>query len=138
MKKDHIIIISLAAVILVLASAGAASYLTKAQLQSDKIEQASAAERISKKNTQSSQRTNDSAIKWDSHPRQVQQVQAQPQLPPCDDNNIVGTAAGAVGGGLVGSQFGKGNGKTAAAVLGVVGGAALGNSMIPTHNVTCR
>ena len=40
--------------------------------------------------------------------------------------NLIGSAAGAVGGGLVGSQFGKSSGKGLATVIGVVGGALAG------------
>jgi uncharacterized protein YcfJ len=40
-----------------------------------------------------------------------------------------GTAVGAAGGGLVGNQFGHGEGKTAATVAGVVGGGLLGHAL---------
>jgi uncharacterized protein YcfJ len=56
----------------------------------------------------------------------------------CDDHNIVGTGLGAVAGGVLGSQFGKGSGKTAATVGGVVAGGVAGNQLIPTNGVTCR
>jgi uncharacterized protein YcfJ len=76
------------------------------------------------------------------HPRQEQKMaSAQPQQPVrqrCDDNNIIGTAAGGIGGGVVGSQFGSGSGKTAATIAGVLGGAYLGNQYIPTRNATCQ
>ncbi|MDR1267118.1 MAG: hypothetical protein LBJ70_01905 [Holosporales bacterium] len=42
------------------------------------------------------------------------------------EENVAGGAVGAVGGGLLGSQFGKGEGKTAMTALGVVGGAVGG------------
>jgi len=64
-----------------------------------------------------------------------QRVQAQP---PCDDNNIVGTLGGGVAGGLIGSRFGSGNGKTVATAAGALGGAALGNKYIPTRGATCN
>jgi surface antigen len=41
----------------------------------------------------------------------------------------MGTVLGAVGGAALGSQFGKGSGKTAMVALGALGGAALGNSV---------
>jgi outer membrane lipoprotein SlyB len=40
-----------------------------------------------------------------------------------------GTLVGAGAGGLAGSQFGKGDGKTAATVGGVVGGAIIGHAV---------
>jgi surface antigen len=39
-----------------------------------------------------------------------------------------GTLLGAAGGGLLGAQFGKGNGKLAAVAAGVLGGALIGHS----------
>ena len=66
-----------------------------------------------------------------------QQAAAQP-LPPCDDHNVVGTVGGAVAGGLIGSQFGKGSGKGIATAGGAVAGGALGNAYIPTRGATCQ
>jgi outer membrane lipoprotein SlyB len=40
-----------------------------------------------------------------------------------------GTLVGAGAGGYVGNQFGKGNGKTAATAAGVVGGGLLGHAL---------
>jgi outer membrane lipoprotein SlyB len=40
-----------------------------------------------------------------------------------------GTAVGAAGGGLIGNQFGHGEGKTAATAAGVVGGGLLGHAL---------
>ena len=71
-------------------------------------------------------------------PQQQRVVQQQPAQPACDDGNIVGTVAGGVAGGVVGSQFCKGNGKTATTIGGALSGAVLGNQFIPTHNVTCQ
>lgn len=65
-------------------------------------------------------------------------VAQQPAQPPCDDNNIIGTVGGAAAGGLIGSRFGGGNGKTAATTVGILGGAALGNKYIPTRGATCN
>jgi uncharacterized protein YcfJ len=43
--------------------------------------------------------------------------------------STVGTLAGAAGGGLLGSQFGSGSGKTAMTIAGVLGGGVLGNQV---------
>lgn len=43
--------------------------------------------------------------------------------------NGVNTALGAVGGGVVGHQFGQGDGKTAMTILGVLGGAMVGSQV---------
>lgn len=47
--------------------------------------------------------------------------------PPKDEHRIVGTAIGAVAGGLLGNQVGGGKGKTLATVAGAVGGGYAGN-----------
>jgi uncharacterized protein YcfJ len=47
--------------------------------------------------------------------------------PPRDEHNVVGTAIGAVAGGLLGNQVGGGKGKTLATVAGAVGGGYAGN-----------
>ena len=41
----------------------------------------------------------------------------------------VNTVLGAVGGGVLGNQVGKGNGRKVATILGVVGGAAVGSQV---------
>jgi uncharacterized protein YcfJ len=50
-------------------------------------------------------------------------------------NNVVGSALGAAAGGLLGSQFGHGSGKSVMTIAGVLGGAlaggAIGRSMQP-------
>lgn len=60
-----------------------------------------------------------------------------------NDPNLAGTAIGGVAGGVVGHQFGKGNGKTAMTILGALGGAAVGSQvnaqkMVPGYAVTIR
>ena len=45
-----------------------------------------------------------------------------------------GAAIGALAGGVVGNQFGRGGGRTAATLLGVVGGALIGNSVEAQQN----
>lgn len=50
----------------------------------------------------------------------------------CDGNitkQDMGTAAGAVAGGVIGSQFGSGTGKTAATIGGAVVGGYVGNQL---------
>jgi surface antigen len=57
---------------------------------------------------------------------------ASPAAAQCTDGvskSTIGTLAGAAGGGLVGSQFGKGSGKTAMTIAGVLGGGVLGNQL---------
>lgn len=49
--------------------------------------------------------------------------------PPKDQHRIVGTVAGAVLGGIVGSQFGGGNANKALTAAGVVGGGYAGNKV---------
>lgn len=44
-----------------------------------------------------------------------------------DENNILGTVVGAVGGGVIGHQFGGGSGKKLATVAGAIGGGYAGN-----------
>ena len=46
-----------------------------------------------------------------------------------DDNRVLGTALGAVAGGLIGNQVGGGNGKKLATVAGAVGGGYAGNQI---------
>lgn len=60
-----------------------------------------------------------------------------------NDPNLGGAAIGAGVGGVIGHQFGKGKGKTAMTVLGVLGGAAIGSQvnsqkMVPGYAVTIR
>jgi uncharacterized protein YcfJ len=51
------------------------------------------------------------------------------KAPVQDQNRIAGTAIGAVVGGLVGNQFGRGSGKTLATVGGAVAGGYAGNQV---------
>ena len=44
-------------------------------------------------------------------------------------NETAGTAVGAIGGGLIGSQFGHGGGSVAGAAVGALLGGALGNTV---------
>ena len=61
-------------------------------------------------------------------PKQVCRDQTVTQTAPSrDEHNVVGTAIGAVAGGLLGNQVGGGKGKTLATVAGAVGGGYAGN-----------
>lgn len=55
----------------------------------------------------------------------------------CNDGNVAGKVVGGVGGGVLGSMVGKGKGKTAATIGGTLGGAYIGGETIPLNNVTC-
>lgn len=60
-------------------------------------------------------------------PKQVCREETVTQAPSRDQHNVVGTAIGAVAGGLLGNQIGGGKGKTLATVAGAVGGGYAGN-----------
>jgi uncharacterized protein YcfJ len=63
-------------------------------------------------------------------PRQdCRQVPVTHRAPVQDQNRVAGTAIGAVVGGLVGNQFGGGNGKTLMTVGGAVAGGYAGNQV---------
>ena len=63
-------------------------------------------------------------------PREVcKDVAVTRQRPVKDEHQILGTVAGAVGGGLLGSMIGNGNGKKLATVAGAVGGGYAGNKV---------
>jgi surface antigen len=47
----------------------------------------------------------------------------------CANNQDAGTAIGAITGGIIGNQFGKGSGKVAATVAGAVVGGIVGNEI---------
>lgn len=73
-----------------------------------------------------------------SQPIQVKQamvVGVQNSTFTVNDPNLAGAAIGATAGGVIGHQFGKGNGKTAMTVLGVLGGAAVGSQVNSTKVV---
>lgn len=60
------------------------------------------------------------------------------KVPPKDQHRLVGTAIGAVAGGLVGHMIGSGKGNTLATVAGAVGGGYAGNRIEASrqdHNV---
>ena len=52
-------------------------------------------------------------------------------------NEVVGVLAGAAGGGLIGSQFGKGTGKLATTGAGVAAGALLGDQVGRSLDTPC-
>ncbi|WP_192036557.1 glycine zipper 2TM domain-containing protein [Halomonas sp. YLGW01] len=63
-------------------------------------------------------------------PREVcENVVVSQQTPSRDPNRIIGTAAGAIVGGLLGNQVGGGSGKKIATVAGAVGGGLAGREV---------
>lgn len=59
-----------------------------------------------------------------------QQNGAYQQQGSCDDGDVaLGTGLGALAGGIIGHQFGKGSGNTAATIGGVILGGIVGNSI---------
>jgi len=56
----------------------------------------------------------------------------------CQDNAVAGTIAGAAIGGVIGNQFGHGDGRTAATVGGVIIGGVAGNSIASDMNCSDR
>lgn len=129
MNNNNKIIAAVAAVvILVVASAAVASYVTNEKIQAKSEEEIAPVHAKAHRHTTNEQRVASNASV----------NQSAPAKPACNDRNIVGTVAGAAGGGLLGSQIGNGSGKTAAIIGGVLGGGYLGNQYIPTRNVTCQ
>lgn len=62
-----------------------------------------------------------------------EQVVLTHQAPVADENQVAGTAAGAVIGGVLGNQVGGGNGKKAATVAGAVVGGIIGKKVQQNH-----
>ncbi|MGV3572825.1 MAG: glycine zipper 2TM domain-containing protein [Ramlibacter sp.] len=58
--------------------------------------------------------------------------------PPPDRNQQAGTAIGAVVGGLLGSQVGRGDGRVAATIIGAIAGGAVGNAIGRSMDETDR
>ena len=50
-----------------------------------------------------------------------------------DKNRVAGTAIGAIAGGVVGNQFGKGKGRTATTAAGAIAGGVIGNKVQKNH-----
>lgn len=75
-------------------------------------------------------------------PREVcNDVVVNEQAPVKDPNRIAGTAIGAVAGGLLGNQVGKGDGRTVATVAGAAAGGYAGNQVqknMQTNNTVSR
>lgn len=86
-------------------------------------------------------------------PYPVAHSEPQPAIPVCSDCGVVdsvrpievaadasglGAAGGGVVGGLLGSQIGKGGGKTLATILGVAGGAYAGHQIEKSQRKTTR
>lgn len=136
MKKTNIFLIALAVFVAMGATAAASVYLTKQSYEPETKPVVATAEKPAK--PKPVRKNNGDDITWNRPqpaPAQPQPVQVASN---CDDSNIVGTIAGGAAGALIGSQIGSGSGKTAAVIGGTLGGAYLGNSYIPTRNVTCR
>ncbi len=112
LDKRDVVIGILAVIILVAGAAGASAYLTRE----------SAATATPPQPTKT--------VIYKQAPQQ--------QLPKCNDNNVLGMAAGALGGGVAGHAVGKGSGKTAATIGGALAGGYLGKEYIPLQNTTCR
>lgn len=133
MKGRQLALVIIGAVLLVVATAAASTYIAREKWGDDKP----AVTKTSSVTKKAGQR-NDQIV-WDQpSSRQVRSAPVQTASVNCDDGNIVGKAAGGVVGGLIGSRFGKGNGKTATTIGGTLGGAYVGGQYIPTHNATCR
>ena len=135
MKKSHSTILAASAAVLALVgTAVGASYVTRESLSTPPAEIAPVrqAEAVRHKPIHHGEYAAGQTAR-----RPVTQ-QAQATQPPCDDHNVVGTVGGALAGGVVGHQFGKGTGRTLATVGGAAGGAYLGNEYIPTRGVACK
>lgn len=133
-KKTNIALLVLAAIGLIAVTATASAYLTKENLNGDKV---AVTDTKPVKGYGTNKRvSSNEEIHWNN--TQPAAGNPAPQRVRCDDGNIVGTVVGAAAGGLAGHQIGSGNGQTAATVAGVVGGAYLGNRYVPARGVTCR
>ena len=129
MTRKNMMIAGLAGIILIAATAGASAYVATRMADDKPAETA--------KTASVTHKAKGDKITW-NEPRQQAQPQAvQPEKPACNDSNIIGTALGAVGGGLVGNQIGGGKGKDLATIGGAVAGGFAGHEYIPTHNTLC-
>lgn len=119
-SKSNITMLA-AAIVLMLGTAAAASYITKNHVTAEQS--------VSKQ-----------PVKRTATKAGTQQVAsaAPVQQQRCDDGNILGMAAGGIAGGVVGHQIGNGKGNTAATIGGTIGGAYLGKEYIPLNGATCR
>ncbi|MCT4704198.1 glycine zipper 2TM domain-containing protein [Enterobacteriaceae bacterium H20N1] len=61
--------------------------------------------------------------------KECRNVAVTHRAPVQDENRIVGSALGAVAGGVIGHQFGGGRGKDVATVVGALGGGYAGNQV---------
>lgn len=135
MQKKHIAFLTVGALLLITATAGATAYFIQKDTAPDEI---TAAEAKNKPIT--TKRIKSDNIQWDKANAAPQQQRNAPvqTASACNDGNIAGKVVGGVGGGVLGSMVGKGNGKTAMTIGGTLGGAYAGGEMIPLHNATCR
>lgn len=63
---------------------------------------------------------------WTTPKQECHQVAVQTRQPAADNNQLVGTALGAIAGGVLGHQVGGGHGKDAATAVGAIAGAYAG------------
>lgn len=120
MTRKNLVVLGVGVFTLLLLTAGASAYVARNVIDGPKTE------KVSQARTEK--------ITWNEPRRQAPQPAPARQ---CDDGNIVGTAIGAVGGGLVGHQIGGGKGKDLATIGGAVAGGFAGHEYIPTHNALC-
>lgn len=124
MSRKQLILLIVGVIALITVTAAASAYVTRDAMTPDKPK----IEKVAVKKTKAE------TISWNEVKPQPQPVQ---QKSTCNDGNIVGAAVGAVGGGLVGKQFGKGKGNDLATIGGALAGGYAGHQMIPTRNVLC-
>jgi len=116
--------IILGAIALIMISAGASALITRNVVDKPEDMKPVAAKKVTHK---------EERIAWNDPAPQPAPVQKR-----CDDGNVVGYGLGALAGGLIGSQVGKGSGKDVATVGGAAAGALAGGQYIPTRGVLCR
>lgn len=116
--KNKTIALTLGAVLLIVATAGASVLVMNNKAETPVQRTA----------------TSKSTIQWND--RAPQPAPARTTAA-CNDGNVAGKVVGGVGGGVLGSMVGKGKGKTAATIGGTLGGAYIGGETIPLNNVTC-
>ncbi len=129
MKRNHIILASVAGLVLIALTAGASAYVATSMMNEKETPVKVASVKKESKVGEN--------IRWNNNAQPAPAPQPQRVASNCSDGNIVGTVIGGAAGGLAGSQVGKGSGKTAATIGGAVAGGYLGNQFIPTDNALC-
>jgi uncharacterized protein YcfJ len=100
MTRKNMIFLGIGVVVLMLITAGASAYIANMNEPGQKAEAVKSQK-----------------ITWNEQ-RQQPQPQKQAAVRTCDDSNIVGTALGAVAGGVIGNQIGSGKGQDVATIGG--------------------